>query len=154
MCSLRAVLLLMMLICHVLELLLSRVHVDDVCCGCGEAVKNESCDETMPTSKVDVSYFRNLIRTETDRLTVLCAVWRSTMEDTSDLSDEGSLRLIVYFNFVDLAVGCPMYTSVLCFQCLSYFSSRKLNSKVGNLCASLWWKFNQILLCSQLHCLL
>jgi len=56
----------------------------------------------MPTSKVDVSYFRNLIRTETDRLTVLCAVWRSTMEDTSDLSDEGSMSLVAYFNFVDV----------------------------------------------------
>jgi len=39
--------------------------------------------------KVDVSYFRNLIQTETDRLRMLCAVWRSTMEHLTDVSDEG-----------------------------------------------------------------
>jgi len=49
----------------------------------GEAV------EENPTSKVDISYFRNLIQTETDRLKVLCAVWRSTMEDLTDVPDEG-----------------------------------------------------------------
>jgi len=45
-----------------------------------------------PVSKVDVSYFRNLMQSETDRLTVLCAVWRSTMDNTEDLSDEGTLH--------------------------------------------------------------
>jgi len=45
--------------------------------------------ESNEASKVDVSYFRNLIQSETDRLTILCTVWRSTMEDLADASDEG-----------------------------------------------------------------
>ena len=59
-----------------------------LCCSDNNAGR---CDEKSPGSKVDVSYFRNLIQSETDRLTVLCAVWRSTMEDLNDLSDEGNL---------------------------------------------------------------
>jgi len=48
-------------------------------------------DKKSLQSKVDVSYFRNLIQSESVRLTMLCAVWRSTMDDVSDLSDEGNL---------------------------------------------------------------
>jgi len=59
-----------------------------VCMCCLDKDRSE-CDVGMPTSKVDVSYFRNLIRMETNRLTMLCAVWRSTMEDLTDVSDEG-----------------------------------------------------------------
>jgi len=46
----------------------------------------------LSSSQADVSYFRNLIKSESDRLSVLCAVWRSTMEDLNDLTDEGSLQ--------------------------------------------------------------
>jgi len=47
------------------------------------------CSDNDAGSKVDVSLFRNLIQLETDRLTMLCAVWRSTVDDLPDLSDEG-----------------------------------------------------------------
>jgi len=60
-----------------------------ICC-CSDNDANES-DKKSPVSKVDVSYFRNLIQSESVRLAMLCAVWRSTMDDISDLSDEGNL---------------------------------------------------------------
>jgi len=59
-------------------------------CGSDDKTDESEERETVPSSRVDVSYFRNLIQTETDRLTVLCAVWRSTMDDVSELSDEGN----------------------------------------------------------------
>jgi len=42
------------------------------------------------TSKVGVSFFRHLIATESTRLTMLCAIWRTTMDSEPELSDEGS----------------------------------------------------------------
>jgi len=66
--------------------------------GLGQRSGND--DEGKLASKVDVSYFRNLLRTETDRLTVLCAMWRRTMDGLPDLSDEGSLQLTVCFKLV------------------------------------------------------
>ena len=77
-----------------------------VCCLDIEAnVRDESC------SKVDVSYFRNLIRTESDRLTLLCTMWRNTMDNSSDLSDDGNMPLIVSFKIAVTAVACQ-----LCFS--------------------------------------
>jgi len=63
------------------------------------AESTEESEMKPPVSKVDVSYFRNLVQSETDRLTVLCAVWRSTMDASEDLSDEGTLQLITLLQY-------------------------------------------------------
>lgn len=85
------------------------MYVNNVYCICCSGDKTGECDSEMPASNVDVSYFRNLIRTQTDRLKLLCAVWRSTIEDLPDLSDEGNLRPFAYFDFNLVALEC------LCF---------------------------------------
>ena len=38
----------------------------------------------------DVPYFRNLIRTQTDRLSQLCSVWENKLEQNAELQEEVS----------------------------------------------------------------
>jgi len=64
-----------------------NLHLLFVCCLGEES--GACCEVEMPTRTVDVSYFRDLIRTETERLTMLCAVWHNTMDDLTDVPDEG-----------------------------------------------------------------
>ena len=72
-------------------------------------------DKKSPVSKVDVSYFRNLIQSESARLTMLCAAWCSTMNDVSDLSDEvcGSIRTAIGHAELLLAVRFKQFAGLV-----------------------------------------
>ena len=62
----------------------------------GEVVTGMNVDDVVVTRDVgeeqhDATYFRNLVRTETDRLNEICAKWEKINAEETDLSEEGMI---------------------------------------------------------------
>ena len=75
-----------------LTILFTELQVDEV----STTQELDKSDENGKTEEHDVTYFRNLLQSETDRLNQLCHKWDDINTNTPDLTDDG----ITYFVFM------------------------------------------------------